>query len=59
LNSSRVLGFLNTGLSVSMLRLTGEVGYQGGKDQNLSTDFENFDTTQGKFFAGLGLRVSF
>ena len=59
LNSSRVLGFLNAGLSVSMLRLTGEVGYQGGKDQNLSTDFENFDTTQGKFFAGLGLRVSF
>ena len=48
LNSSRVLGFLNAGLSVSMLRLTGEVGYQGGKDQNLSTDFEDFDTTQGK-----------
>lgn len=59
LNNSRVLGFLNAGLSMSMVRLTGEVGYQGGKDQNLSTDFEDFDTTQGKFFAGLGLRVSF
>ncbi len=59
LDNSRVLGFVNAGLSLSMVRLTGEVGYQGGKDQNLSSDFENFDTTQGKFFAGLGLRVSF
>jgi hypothetical protein len=42
-----------------MLRLTGEVGYQTGKDQNLSTSFEDFDTTKGKFFAGLGLRLGF
>jgi hypothetical protein len=59
LNNSRVLGFVNAGLSLSMVRLTGEIGYQGGKDQRLSTDFEDFDTTTGKFFAGLGLRVSF
>ncbi|MEP7226709.1 MAG: hypothetical protein ABI785_05065 [Gemmatimonadales bacterium] len=59
LNSSRVLGFLNAGMSLSVVRLTGEVGYQGGKDQNLSTDFQDFDTTKGKFFAGLGLRVGF
>ncbi len=59
LDDSRLVGFVNAGLSMSMIRLTGEVGYQGGKDQNLSTDFEDFDTTKGKFFAGLGLRVSF
>lgn len=59
LSNSRVLGFVNAGVSMSMIRLTGEVGYQGGKDQNLSTDFEDFDTTKGKLFAGLGLRVSF
>jgi hypothetical protein len=59
LNSSRVLGFLNAGMSLSMVRLTGEIGYQGGKDQNLSSDFEDLDTTKGKFFAGLGLRVGF
>jgi hypothetical protein len=59
LNNSRVLGFVNAGLSMSMVRLTGELGYQGGKDQELSTEFEDFDTTRGKFFAGLGLRVSF
>jgi hypothetical protein len=59
LNNSRVLGFVNAGVSISMVRLTGEVGYQGGEDQNLSTDFEDFDTTKGELFAGLGLRVSF
>jgi hypothetical protein len=59
LNNSRILSFVNAGVSMSMVRLTGEVGYQGGKDQHLSTDFEDFDTTAGKFFAGLGLRVSF
>ncbi len=59
LNSSRVLGFLNAGMSLSVVRLTAEVGYQGGKDQNLSTDFEDFDTTKGKLFGGFGLRLSF
>jgi hypothetical protein len=59
LNSSRVLGFLNAGMSLSVVRLTGEIGYQGGKDQNLSSDFDDFDTTKGKLFAGLGLRVGF
>ena len=59
LSTSRMLGFVNAGLDLSVLRLTGEVGYQGGKDQKLSTDFQGFDTTEGKFFAGLGLRVGF
>ena len=59
LESTRTMAFLNAGFSMSVLRLTGEVGYQGGKDQNLSTYFEDFDTTKGKFFAGLGLRVGF
>ena len=59
LDNSRVLGFLNAGMSLSVLRLTGEIGYQAGKDQDLSTEFEDFDTTKGKFFAGLGLRVGF
>jgi hypothetical protein len=59
LNNSRVLGFVNAGINMAIVRLTGELGYQGAKDQNLSTDFEDFDTTKGKLFAGLGLRVSF
>lgn len=59
LNDSRMLGFLNAGFSMSVVKLTGELGYQAGKDQNLSSDFEDFDTTKGKLFAGLGLRVAF
>jgi len=59
LENTRVLGFLNAGMSLSVMRLTAEVGYQGGKDPNLTTEFEDFDTTKGKFFAGLGLRVGF
>jgi hypothetical protein len=59
LSSSRGLAFVNAGLNLSVLRLTGEVGYQTGKDQNLSSTFEDFDTTKGKFFAGLGLRLGF
>ncbi len=59
LNHSRVLTFLNAGMSLKMVKLTGEIGYQGGRDQNLSTEFEDCDTTKGKLFAGLGLRVGF
>jgi hypothetical protein len=59
LNQSRILAFLDAGLDLSTLKLLGEVGYQGAKDQKLSTDFEEFDTTKGKFFASFGLRVGF
>jgi hypothetical protein len=51
--------FLDAGLDLRALRLVGEIGYQTGKDQELSTDFEDFDTTSGKVFASLGLRVQF
>ena len=59
LSQSRALAFLDAGLDLSAVKLLGEVGYQGGKDQKLSTDFEEFDTTKGKFFASFGLRVGF
>jgi hypothetical protein len=59
LNSARGLAFVNAGLNLAVLRLTGEVGYQTGKDQNLGTSFEDLDATKGKFFAGLGLRMGF
>jgi hypothetical protein len=59
LDQSRTLAYLDAGLDLSPVKLLGEVGYQGGKDQKLSTDFEEFDTTKGKFFASFGLRVSF
>jgi hypothetical protein len=58
LRSSRLMAFLNAGLDLSAVRLVGEVGYQGGRDQELTTTFEDFDTTTGRFFGGLGVRLS-
>jgi hypothetical protein len=57
LDTSRALAFLDAGLDLSALRLIAEVGYQAGKDQHLSTQFEKLDTSKGKFFAGFGLRL--
>jgi hypothetical protein len=57
LSSSRATVFLDAGLDLVALKLVGEAGYQTGKDQSLTTDFQGFDTTKGKVYAGLGLRV--
>ncbi len=59
LNQSRILAFLDAGIDLSPVTLLGELGYQGAKDHKLSTDFEDFDTTKGKFFASFGLRMGF
>jgi hypothetical protein len=59
LDQSRALLFLDAGLDLRAVRLAGELGYQTGKDQELSTDFEDFDTTSGKIFGSLGARVAF
>jgi hypothetical protein len=59
LNQSRALAFLDGGITLSVVKLLGEVGYQGAKDRKLSTEFEDFNTTKGKFFASFGLRVGF
>lgn len=59
LEESRTLAFVNVGLDLAAVSIVGEAGYQGGRDQELSTDFEDYDTTSGKFFAGLGLRLGF
>ncbi len=59
LRSSRASAFVDAGLGLGLANLVVEGGYQTGKDQKLTTDFEGIDTRQGKFFAGLGLRVGF
>jgi hypothetical protein len=59
LEESRTIAFVNLGLDLAAVSLVGEAGYQSGRDQELSTDFEDFDTTSGTFFAGLGLRLGF
>lgn len=57
LSDQRWMLFGNTGLTFGPMRLVGEAGYQSGKDQDLTTEFEDFDTTKGKWFGGVGLRV--
>ncbi len=57
LEEKRSLAFLNVGLDLAAVTLVGELGYQSGRDQELSTDFEEFDTKSGRVFAGLGLRL--
>jgi hypothetical protein len=59
LKESRTLAFINAGLDLAALSIVGEAGYQSGRDRELSTEFEDYDTTGGKFFAGAGLRLSF
>ncbi len=57
LETTRATLFLDAGLDLGVVKLVGEGGYQTGKDQELSTDFEGLDTKKGKFYGGLGLRV--
>ncbi len=57
-NTRQVL-FLDAGLSLSAVKLVGEVGYQTGKDQKLTTNFSDFDPKAGHVFGGIGLRFGF
>ncbi len=59
LSNTRQVLFLNGGLSVGPVKLVGEVGYQTGKDQRLSTNFSDFDPKAGHVFGGIGLRFGF
>ena len=59
IEDSRTLAFINAGLHLAAVSIVAEGGYQSGREEELSTDFEDYDTTDGKLFAGLGLRVGF
>lgn len=57
LNNNRGLIYGNAGLNLGPARLVAELGYQLGKDQQLTTDFQGFDTTKGKVFFSGGLQL--
>jgi hypothetical protein len=57
-NNRQVL-FADAGLNLMLLKLVGEIGYQTGKDQQLSTTYRDFDPTAGHVYGGLGVRFSF
>ncbi len=58
LHDTREVLFLDAGLDLATAKLVGEIGYQTGKDQHLTTNFTSFDPKAGHVFGGLGLRVS-
>ena len=59
LDQSRWLGFVDAGLGLGAFRLTGEIGYQFGVDQQLNTTFEGYDDTAGSTFYSVGLQLGF
>jgi len=59
LDQERTLGFLDAGLNFGMLNLVGEVGWQFGKDLNLSTTFEDNDPKDNRLFGSAALRFTF
>jgi len=57
--NTRALVFVDGGLSLSVLKLVGEVGLQAGKDQSYVTQFSGFDPKAAHVFGGLGVRFGF
>ena len=59
LDNTRTMMFLDALLDFPVFKIAGEIGYQAGKDQDLPSDFEGIDDTQGKLFGSVGVRFGF
>ena len=59
LEASRWMLFANPSVAAGPLQVTGELGYQLPREQDLGTTFERFDPSSGRLFGGLGLRLDF
>ena len=59
LEASRWMLFANPSLEAGPLQVTGELGYQLPRSQDLATTFEGFDPSSGRLFGGLGVRLDF
>ena len=59
LNNKREVIFLNAGMNLMLIKVIGEIGYQTGKDQTLSTNYQGLDPKAGHVFGGAGVRISF
>jgi hypothetical protein len=57
LDQERTLAFLDAGLNFGVLNLVGEVGWQFGKDLNLSTTFEDNDPKDNRLFGSAGAQL--
>ena len=56
LSTTRTMVFADVGLDFRYVRIVGEAGYQFGKDQGITTTFEDLDPASGRFFASVGLQ---
>ena len=59
LANTRKILFADAGLTLGLVKLVAELGYQTGTDQNFSTTFSDFDPKAGHVFWGAGLRINF
>ena len=59
LDNKRSVLFVDAGMNLLAVKLVGELGYQTGKDQDLTTTYQGFDPKAGHVFGGIGIRVSF
>lgn len=59
LNNKRELVFLNAGMNLMLVKVIGEIGYQTGKDQTLTTRYQGLDPKAGHVFGGVGIRIGF
>ncbi len=57
-NTRKVL-FADAGLTMGLVKLIAELGYQTGTDQSFATTFSDFDPKAGHVFWGAGLRINF
>jgi hypothetical protein len=53
IKSSRIMTAFNAALNFPLLTVSGEIGFQVGKDQKLTTIFQQNDTKAGKFYGGI------
>ena len=59
LKNTRQVLFADAGLTLGLVKLVAELGYQTGTDQSFSTTFSDFDPKAGHVFWGAGLRINF
>ena len=53
------MAFLDAMLDFPIIKIAAEIGYEGGKDQNLATTFNGIDPKSGHLFGGVGVRLGF
>ena len=59
LANTREVLFADAGLTLGLVKLVAELGYQTGTDQSFATTFSDFDPQAGHVFWGAGLRINF